>query len=95
MEFLLARIAEDEAHWQRTGRYARDCQECAALSDHEPGPTVDQMLAECAAKRAIVARLDLALETARPATAFHVGAALRALANVYAGHASFQEEWKP
>jgi len=55
-EFLLAQIAKDEAYWRDgEGRYARDCQECAALSDHEPDrPTVDRMLADCAAKRRIV-----------------------------------------
>lgn len=87
-DFLLARISEDEAWWRGSGAYARDCQECAALSDHEPNrPTVDRLLTECEAKR--------------QAVAFSEGHArwsnfvLRALAAVYADHPDYRPEWRP
>ena len=43
-EFLLARIAEDEARWQDFGHHDHN--------DYDPGPAPwPQLLAECEAKR--------------------------------------------
>jgi hypothetical protein len=95
-DFLLARIAEDESHWHAKGEYARCCQECAALSDWEAGPTVDRMLAECVAKRAIVALHD----SEHHCTTFSAPEdndpceTLTALAAVYADHPDYRDEWR-
>jgi len=49
-EFLLARIGEDEARWQDFGHHDHN--------DYDPGPAPwPQLLAECEAKRNIVAHL--------------------------------------
>ncbi len=94
VEFLLARIAEDEAYWTAgEGRYARDCQECAALSDHEPDrPTVDRMLAECEAKRRQIKHLVRFMEGDY---APWNEEQLQIMAAVYADHPDYRDEWRP
>ncbi len=54
IKFLFARISEEELYWTRKWADAKDCQECAVLSDHEPGPTIEHMLADCWVKRSLV-----------------------------------------
>ena len=101
VEFLLARIAEDEAN---ANRYL----------DLMPGgdlvPVMRRLQAECEAKRRIIERVteDAALyrevfDEVRPTDAedFTNGAiwgieyALLCLASVYAGHPDYREEWRP
>lgn len=103
-EFLLARIAEDEAA-------ARE-----ALSDrpwadriwppevHDDGVrnvavaySPPRVLAECAAKRAIVAAAEEMTGPPPMAYADYVRAVriLRALATVHADHPDYRQEWKP
>ena len=96
VEFLLARIAEDErrAHWY-------DLDE----GPYEPGETVRaiyrpaRVLAECDAKRRIIdrhvdpdSRACNCSEMGWPTDLCDV---IRPLAAVYADHPDYQEEWKP
>jgi hypothetical protein len=93
--FLLARIAEDEAAARRLLRYAQENElavgEPQMLGRRIPGwhewPDVQAMcshvLAECAAKRRIVARHSQWERT------------LRDLGAVYADHPDYRDEWRP
>lgn len=113
MNFLLARIAEDEAgpvvddaheSWCMDGseRLAPDgaCFYCGHLPDPTMVKHVPQsarVLAECAAKRAIVAgwsdpmgRLDASQADAARAEKMRT---LRLLAQPYVDHPDFREEW--
>lgn len=104
-DFLLARIAEDEAVAQKVVDDASGERapwiwldpgppwHCDEQSDHIAMAPV-RVLAECAAKRRIIRLM-------RPDPHMMVGAeagvvpeiALRALASVYADHAEFRAEW--
>lgn len=108
-EFLLARIAEDEAAAQGatiepvgTGRSWFD-----GWSDTHPvgihigkwAPT--RVLAECEAKRRIVAKARVWLDDDPDGTSTEAMAracwteALQPLAVVYADHPDYREEWRP
>lgn len=110
-EFLLARIAEDEAEVVvALGYHNSDhddgdgdrCSECSFDCAMRPS----QVLAECAAKRAIVAihraNEDVGglAECSRCADCCTYGDnewpcdTIRALAAVYADHADYRQEWK-
>jgi hypothetical protein len=79
-EFLEARIAEDE----------REANVCLASPEHTTRRWV-RVLAECAAKRAIIAQQDAALDTYAGARVLdHV---LQALAAVYKDHPDYRQEW--
>ena len=83
-DFLLARIAEDEA--------AADWV-AMVFPDGDVTPLFRRVLAECAAKRAIIGP-----PMAEELKAWSHGVdpsphALRALASVYADHPDHQEEW--
>lgn len=92
-EFLLARIAEDEAE-------ARGLQGEMDFGLESAG---DRMLAECAAKRAIIEQYEAYGAAAQGVFGVaYIGArsgqrvtedALRALAAVYKDHPDYQEEW--
>ena len=98
-EFLLARIAEDEAaalqavghesrvYWD-TAVHAGDIRALSVehYSRHDP----DRVLAECEAKRRIVSLLG-ALHVQMPAS---VEVGLSALALPYADHPEFDEAWR-
>jgi len=98
-EFLLARIAEDEAK----ARHARDW--LAPIGAHgaqvagewvyDPG----RVLAECDAKRRIVAGCSAVLFHSRSAVTAqartNAEATMRLLALPYADHEGFREEWRP
>ena len=92
-EFLLARIAEDEAA-------ARECKEwsdCFACPTHERFDT-KRVLAECEAKRRIVERhsgTHMPIGTAPFGYQSATSDVLRDLAAVYADHSDYREEWKP
>lgn len=115
-EFLLARIAEDEAVAERAegpyGIYADTWwgQPSNMWSEDAGGALPDKMsraeadliarydpsrvLAECAAKRRIVAHLNTVFDHFEPdPIAAHVGAALCALAQPYADHPDFNPDW--
>jgi len=97
-EFLEARIAEDEARassgWARLGDSRWETTECG-----QDFLTPSAVLAECAAKRAIVAEWEY------PATFQTYGSevdagyliatdkAVRALAAIYKDHSDYREEW--
>ena len=80
-EFLLARIAEDEEH---AGRFVD------LFPEGDMAPLFRRVLAECAAKRAIIEAHDL--DDRR--TDLHVSEPLLGiLAAVYSDHPDYQEEW--
>ena len=89
-EFLEARITEDEREagsgWERLGetRWERD-----NYGRNHLTPTA--VLAECAAKRAIIARREDALDTY--AGTLVIEDAIRALAAIYKDHPDYREEW--
>jgi hypothetical protein len=100
-EFLLARVVEDEDRiihefdcdrfnvYDYGSRYG-EC-DCNATS---------RLLAECEAKRRIVATMQEAVDVANdPDTielsAYTQGALLKLLALPYADHADYREEWRP
>jgi len=88
VEFLLARIAEDEAYASYVLEQQRDRTVWA------PPWTVlapARQLAECEAKRRIVATIQRWLDTGYP-TLDHV---LFALALPYADHPDYRDEWRP
>lgn len=95
VEFLLARIAEDEAD---ANAEDEDYYHTSLLptydSDHQARWHTDRVRAECAAKRAIVDHFDdpdydsYPLNEAKRTT-------LRTLATVYADHPDYRQEWKP
>ena len=108
-EFLEARIAEDEAVSERrgsfphsvhssdiVGTYRQNCPDCLGL----PGRA--RVLAECAAKRAIIELADQ-VETMDYQITNEWGGGLegtgdnilKALAAVFADHPDYREEWKP
>lgn len=102
--FLLARVAEDEAtvadplEWERVGGYRYV--DGGGLNEILTVGT-DRVLAECAAKQAIVELADGALAAEvkrRDASALGANLmhqdTLRALAAVYADHEDYQPEWK-
>lgn len=87
MEFLLARIAEDERDWTANPHAWDEIQYMLT------GLTQERMFAECEAKRRIIA-----LHT--PCDDWSYGDAstcpeLIALAQPYADHPDFRQEWKP
>lgn len=95
-EFLEARIAEDGAALERTGPYPHsthgsdvvgtyraDCPDCIGV------PSRARVLAECAAKRAILA----ALPGSRAQRGTTGNSILEALAAVYNDHPDYQQEW--
>ena len=88
-DFLLARIAEDEA----TARYelgdlmADRPDVYSALGGADPA----RVLAECEAKRRIVDAACLDVWEGHPLS----DSALMALAAVYADHPDFDESWRP
>ena len=99
IEFLLARIAEDEAAagrggWHNGGGvFANDNYGCLLVQP-------DRVLAECEAKRSIIEMHD-----AMPAENVYCMtcdenhdwpcATLKTVAAVYADHPDFREEWRP
>jgi hypothetical protein len=109
-EFLLARIAEDEAG-------AREAQALANiytdpqwhwLVAHNDGSRWQQtshdparVLAECEAKRRIVQTMQTAEDQAwqdgeaRPVIEYIAARTLRTLALPYADHPNYREEWRP
>ena len=91
VEFLEARIAEDEA---KAAGLLANTQEGYDINDY-----AERMLAECAAKRAIIDQWE-DLEGIGPLTggvdaghALGIDAAVRALAAVYKDHPDYQQEW--
>jgi len=95
--FLEARIAEDEAEAQKggyhnaSGVFARDNYGCLLIQP-------SRVLAECAAKRAIIAGRKRIDRSANP-DEWSMGysdanyEAIHALAAVYADHPDYQQEW--
>jgi len=98
-EFLLARIAEDEA----VARDALAAEIYTVEHEHMERWHPARVLAECEAKRGIV---ELAMSWAQTAEAhpefrdagaisIELGYVLRRLAQPYADHPDYREEWKP
>ena len=90
-DFLLARIAEDEAVARRI----------AAVGSCEPAYHPARVLAECAAKRAIVEKAQRADEAfgrqinpATSAASFALTEVLCRLAAPYADHPDYDPAWK-
>lgn len=116
-EFLLARIAEDEAHATRVPTDWLYPEDYPALEMTEIGPghtlivSPTRVLAECQAKRAIIARHSEVSDDGSPdPVPWDVTCSggdydiirypetcpeLRFLAAVYADHPDYREEWKP
>ncbi len=114
-DFLLARIAEDEA----VARTAADTEGASRWATLPPGETPDidanmgtlphitrhdpaRVLAECEAKRAIIAAYREGLwvdpgnrqECAAAVSAEPAASMMRALAAVYADHPDYRDEWR-
>lgn len=93
-EFLLARIAEDEA-------VARvEVQRLAGAARRGGKRTARRRWAECEAKRRIVDTFEAREEQAHESNAIAAHAtglriAMKILALVYADHPDYDEEWKP
>ena len=104
-EFLLARIAEDEALVGRfvnrgVGEGVDAWGEAATDYFFGAGSPCDpsRVLAECAAKRAIVEMWAVRQEQDHLAVQAHatgLGLAIRALAAAYSDHPDYQPEWRP
>lgn len=100
-EFLLARIAEDEAVAHAAthevaiaeDRYSWASVDFNATENAEHGRRwePERVLAECEAKRRIVAELD----NAEDDDTFYGWRAIAHLAAVYADHPDYRGEWKP
>lgn len=103
-EFLLARIAEDEVAAQQD--LWADQSWGLALPEGERTKWANRMLAEAAAKRAIVMRAESVVEEfAKPRDQrliwpdlnrrerHHANETLRAMASVYADHPDYALEW--
>jgi hypothetical protein len=94
-EFLLARIAEDEA--DPVLAHASWCHEVSC----DCGLSRARVLAECAAKRDIIEEyVDCRDAPTRSGPAWELGLAVfnnvaRRLAKVYADHPDYREEWRP
>lgn len=98
-EFLLARIAEDEA-LDSGMPHRNSCRQFGGWPG-EPETEVpcscgvtDRILAECEAKRRIVEACDPS-GSQGPAHAVLSDIALCAMASVYAGHPDYDEAWRP
>jgi len=92
-EFLLARIAEDEAV-ARWGRLVDDPSDPDSATkilrwDHA------RLIAECEAKRAVIAFANTSTEYASGAALHQFRRILWALAQPYADHPDYLPEWKP
>jgi hypothetical protein len=108
VEFLRARLDEQEA-WNKSGDFTSidNCQECAFGEQPESPYSTALLLADIAAKRAIIrnAKVQLAWADQRPDDDPNVeridGAAtvnesvLEYLALPHADHPDYREEWKP
>lgn len=89
-EFLIARIAEDEAFWT------------PEVNDLEIGNIAERILTECEAKRRIVEDFEtlhgdyqVTHDPGTEARRLQAMVALAHLAAVYAEHPDYREEWKP
>ena len=121
-EFLLARIAEDEAgaqtgrndHWRVEGGETWEHQgrpyklvgggkHLATFDvDHGTLPSIHiarwspaRVLAECEAKRRIVAEAEKCDGAPRGGWCYGCDVALRAHAAVYSDHSDYRDEWRP
>lgn len=96
-DFLLARIAEDEAAASKAGSFTPWT--ATFQNDNYGHLTVqpDRVLGECEAKRRIVEmEPDCAFDRfQRVAWDYHHETTLRFLALPYADHPDYREEWKP
>ena len=97
VEFLLARIAEDE-----TEAASYTMTEAAAIGLDRPGsvavvpPERSRMLTECAAKRAIIEKVGEIEYNSGDLWTHEMGEELLAhLGAVYADHPDYREEWRP
>lgn len=91
-EFLLARIAEDEATVAATVERAAS----ERIPADELGPWRTRVLAECEAKRRIVTAIAAWLD--EHSDEDHVPAgddALAWLGTIYADHPDYRDEWRP
>ena len=89
-DFLLARIAEDEAR-ARPAWEARSARRVLGLPLEPAWPTPDRVLAECEAKRRIVG---IWVESGFVERGV-MDEVIDALALPYAVHPDFREEWRP
>ena len=95
-EFLLARIAEDEA-WVLGdgGQHMDDCQECGFANQQASSPySRSRILADSVAKRRIVEELSdrFPRRRADPVVTGHL---LRVLALPYTHHPDYRDDWRP
>jgi len=90
-EFLEARIAEDEAEASQYQAYEQDISETAGWWE----PT--RVLAECAAKRTIIAGWedpnDIMTSDVDAGYSLGIDNAVHALAAVYSDHPDYQQAW--
>jgi len=100
-EFLLARIAEDEAVARELPPHSDGTVSVYTGSQYVRLPDPDRVLSECEAKRRIVEEITETFEMNRPPSATNSEAVwlgesvLQLLALPYADHPDYREEWKP
>lgn len=105
-DFLLQRIAEDEAESRHRDTVTFGDQQ-RALAGIQGAFDPARVLAECDAKRRIVGLFtegywcdpgdarELTYDDGHPNSAYVAGHMIRALALPYADHPDYREEWKP
>lgn len=100
VDFLTARITDDEAMARQEDEdYANTTLLPTYDSDHQASWNTERVLAECAAKRAIVAHwddpsgIDLVTSDVDAGSTLATDEAVRALAAVYKYHPDYQQEW--
>lgn len=106
-EFLLARIAEDEARWTKavppwSAPHTPDCDYPGDMPGICTCDLLNRLKSECEAKRAIVGRfkwVDKHPEWANDMELAEIWEAatdtLEDLATIYAPHPDFDEAWRP
>lgn len=95
VEFLTARLDEAESGW-KTQKRSEDEGVTEALF-HFGHRLADEMLADVAAKRAIIARYeawDMGADDGSTVTAILLGV-VQTLTSVYSDHSDYRQEWKP
>lgn len=102
VEFLLARIAEDEAVVERFaeqyGPLHTECDPALDVDDHYAVVLVsaERVFAECGAKRQQLALLDATNDDGIPILTLRLRDLLpRLLAIPYADHPDYRAEWRP
>lgn len=99
VQFLLARVEDDERELKRAAKLAKAAVDTASPTPHLPGlPNPGRWREECAAKRRIIGlaqqMLVLRDQPAEEAVRRAAEQVLRELAAPYTDHVAYQQEWR-